>query len=451
MIDKKLKIGTGGGFLSPVIPRKQGVRGGQRTVPCLLLLLLMCVSLLTGCYYADSKADALSNKNFSLEQAALQATADQEDPAIQSMKEDPVWSDAESLKAMVISDLHYTLKQNQDHTLVPGIAEADRITDALLAEVIDRHPDVLIMTGDNTNTGNAEDVSALIAKLQKIKDSGIHLIITTGNHDFDLMDAAKYEAAYFPLLEPVDRDPASLSYTAVIKNTVFLAMDDHDEEVDWQGKFSPETFTWIQDMLEKYKDHTVIFLTHHNVLYGAGEENADTHLILNPELPEILRQGGVELVMSGHMHMQYITEKDDLWEILSGMPFAGRHLIGNLAVSGSRILYYAEPANLARYDPAAKEALDRLDQESSDYMSQIFSEILTDKGLKSYKKKRVMNLIEWFFYYYNAGTLADHRQEFLEDPSYELMLKAIQDTNYGPWVKMMIETTGRQGTVLCLP
>jgi hypothetical protein len=53
-------------------------------------------------------------------------------------------------------------------------------------------------------------------------------------------------------------------------------MDDHDEEIDWQGKFSPETLTWIQDMLEKYKDRTVIFLTHHNVLYGAGEENADT-------------------------------------------------------------------------------------------------------------------------------------------------------------------------------
>ena len=427
MIDKKLKNGAGGAFLSPVV-----------------LCLLLAMSLLTSCYYADSKEDSLSNKNFLLPQSA----SDQEDPQLQALQTDPVWSDADSLKAMVISDLHYTLKQNQDHTLVPGIAEADRITDALIAEVIDRHPDVLIMTGDNTNTGNAEDVSTLVEKLQKIKDSGIGLIITTGNHDFDLMDAAEYEAAYFPLLEPVDRDPASLSYTAIAKNVVFLAMDDHYEEIDWQGKFSPETLTWIQDMLEKYKDHTVIFLTHHNVLYGAGEENADTHLIQNPELPGLLREGGVKLVMSGHMHMQYITEKDGLWEILNGMPFAGSHLIGNLAVSGSRILYYAEPANLARYDPETKKALDQLDQESSDYMSQIFSEILTDKGLKSYKKKRVMNLIEWFFYYYNAGTLADHRQEFLDDPFYERMLKAIQDTNYGPWVKYMIETTEHSATRL---
>ena len=59
-----------------------------------------------------------------------------------------------------------------------------------------------------------------------------------------------------------------------------------------------------------------------------------------------------------------------------------------------------------------------------------------------------MNLIEWFFYYYNAGTLADHRQEFLDDPSYERMLKAIQDTNYGPWVKYMIETTEHSATRL---
>ena len=342
---------------------------------------------------------------------------------------------------MVLSDLHYTEKKDQDHTLVPGIAEADRITDALIAEVIDRHPDVLIMTGDHTNTGYAEDVSALVSKLQKIRDSGINIIMTTGNHDFDLMDAAEYEDFYFTLLDPVDRDPASLSYTAIIKDVVFLAMDDHDEEIDWQGSFSPETLRWLSSMLDKYKDHTVIFLSHHNVLYGFEEEHPENHLIQNPELPQLLRKGGVKLAMTGHMHFQYITQQDGLWEVLSGMPFSGSHLIGNLAVGKNKIIYYAEPANLALYDRSVKEDLDRLDQESSEYMNQIFSEVLTSEGLKAYKKKRVMNLINWYLYYYDAGTLADHKEEFTEDPSYNRMIKALWNHNYGPWMKAMIETT----------
>ena len=69
------------------------------------------------------------------------------------LKDDPIWADPQSVKAMIISDLHYTEYKEVDPVLVPGIALAGEITDTIAAEVIDRHPDVLIMTGDNTNSG----------------------------------------------------------------------------------------------------------------------------------------------------------------------------------------------------------------------------------------------------------------------------------------------------------
>lgn len=402
-------------------------------------MVLAIVNCLAGCYYFNDDAQFLSYHDPS--EAAAASSAAQEDPEMLALQADPLWSDAESLKAMVISDLHYTEDDDPDHTLVPGIAEAERLTDAIIAQVIDRHPDVLIMTGDNTNSGKAADVAGLVTKLQKIRDQGISIIMTTGNHDFDLMDAGAYEAAYYPLLDPVDRDPASLSYTAIIKNVVFLAMDDHDEKIDWQGAFSVETLQWIEDMLEKYRDHTVIFLTHHNVLYSYGQDHDYTHLIQNPELSGLLKEGGVRLAMSGHMHMQYITQEDGLWEILSGMPFSGDHLIGNLAVDKNRIIYYAEPLDIAAYDSKLKAELDRLDQEYSDYMDQVFAEILDQEELRGLKRRRVMNLIGWFWHYHNEGTLAEHRLEFTEDPSYERMIRVLWNYNYGPWMKNMIETT----------
>ncbi len=377
------------------------------------------------------------------------------------LSNDPLWDDPDALTALIISDLHYTECREIDPLLVPGIAQAPGITDAIVDEVIARHPDVFIMTGDNTNSGYDRDVAGLLPKLQKIKDSGVPLIITTGNHDFDLMDAPTFEAAYFGLIDPVDRDPASLSYTAIVKDVVFLAMDDNATNQGVSGAFSPETMEWLAGVLSKYRSRPIVFLSHHNVLYGYGQEGSASHLIQNPELPQLLRDGGVKLALTGHMHYQYVSQQAGLWEILSAMPFSGGHLIGNLAVgkttagddtavkdpagednAGSyRILYYAEPIDFATYGGEVKDELDRLDRESAEYMDEVFSQLLEQKRIHGTKKKKVLELIGRYFDYFYAGTLAEHAKEIKEDPSYERMIKALWDYNYGPWMQLTVETT----------
>ena len=129
--------------------------------------------------------------------------------------------------AVVISDLHYTTDPNANNVLVSGMALVDDITDAIIEEVIDRRPDAFILTGDNTNGGAEADVTALAGKLDRIRQAGIAVVMTTGNHDFNQTDAAFYEEQYFPLLPCVDRDAYSLSYTAVFGEVVLFAMDDN--------------------------------------------------------------------------------------------------------------------------------------------------------------------------------------------------------------------------------
>jgi len=210
------------------------------------ILLLLGMVFLSGCGFClHSGGSADSSSQDSLR--------DQEEF---SLRNNPIWSDEESMKAMVLSDLHYTENADANPSLVPGIALAEEITDAIVAEVIDRHPDVLIMMGDNTDSGKEKDVHDLVQKLQTIRDKGISIILTTGNHDFNHMNAEEFEEAYFGLLNPVDRDPDSLSYTAIVKDVVFLAMDDNSlynggEEIhedaengrdeDWisEGKLDP--------------------------------------------------------------------------------------------------------------------------------------------------------------------------------------------------------------------
>ena len=428
-----------------------------------LFLVILCLSLFAGCRGLGESGRTGA--------ASPESAAGSEAPEEPSTRNDPLWSDADSLKAMVISDLHYTEYKEVDPMIVPGIALAEEITDAIVAEVIDRHPDVFIMTGDNTNSGYAPDAAGLAAKLQKIRDAGIPLILTTGNHDLDLMSTEEFEQMYLGLLDPVDRDPASLSYTAIVKDVVFLAMDDNALNSGVQGEFADETMEWLGSILAKYRDHRIIFLSHHNVLYGYGEDDNGSHLIQNPELPQLLREGGVKLALTGHMHFQDVTEQDGLWEVLSGMPFSGKHLIGNLAVGRDRLVYYAEPIDFEKYGGAVKAAaagggsgkdsaadsgsgknsaagsgsmkdeLDRLDRESAEYMEQVFGELLDREGVRGSKKKKVLALISRYLQYYGEGTLAEHAQEIRDDPSCERMIKALWNYNYGPWMKAMIETT----------
>ena len=400
-----------------------------------LSLLLLVFSLFTGCGTYSSSAEPLSeNDNILQEEIAI--------------RDDPIWTDEKNLRAMIISDLHYTENRDANPAIVPGIALAEEITDVIAQEVIERHPDVLIMTGDNTDTGRAEDASGLRERLQKIRDNGIPIILTTGNHDFNHMTAGEFEDAYFGLLNPVDRDPDSLSYTAIVKNVVFLAMDDNYLYSGAHGEFSGQTLRWLSEMLEKYRNHTVIFLSHHNVLYGRERDGSGSNLIQNAELPDILKGGGVRLALTGHMHLQYITMQDGLWEILSGMPFSGGHLIGNLAVGTDRMLYYAEPIDIERYNSSIVEKLSSLDASSADHISQVFSKVLDKEGLRGRKRRRVQDLLDRFFLYYGQGTLSEHKRQLMEDPYYDQMIDALWDHNYGPWIKEMIETTKYSGGML---
>ena len=262
------------------------------------------------------------------------------------------------------------------------------------------------------------------------------------------MTAEEFEEAYFGLLNTVDRDPDSLSYTAIVKNVVFLAMDDNYLYSGAHGEFSGQTLRWLSEMLEKYRNHTVIFLSHHNVLYGRERDGSGSNLIQNAELPDILKGGGVRLALTGHMHLQYITMQDGLWEILSGMPFSGGHLIGNLAVGANRILYYAEPIDLERYNCSIVEELGSLDASSADHIRQVFSKVLDKEGLRGKKRRRVQDLIDRFFLYYGQGTLPEHKRQLMEDPYYDQMIGALWDHNYGPWVKEMIEKTKYSGRKL---
>ncbi|MDD6229433.1 MAG: hypothetical protein PUA95_01720, partial [Lactimicrobium massiliense] len=75
-------------------------------------------------------------------------------------------SDTTDFTAILSSDLHFTLDPDSASTVVPAEPYSREFMEAFVSQVIAEHPNVFILTGDNTNTGNPDDERALASILE---------------------------------------------------------------------------------------------------------------------------------------------------------------------------------------------------------------------------------------------------------------------------------------------
>lgn len=345
-----------------------------------------------------------------------------------------------SFHAVVTSDLHYTQNGGEVDSVVPGMAYVEDITDAVLAEVLAIHPDVLILTGDNTNGGNPEDEKALAGKLQKVVDAGIPVVMTTGNHDYNQSDMQVYAGNFDSLLMKEESDPASESYVAIVNDVVLLAMDDGAADQGQTGTFSKETMQWLKAMLKKYEGHKIIFLSHHNVLSAVKTADKESYRITNEELPGLLKKYNVQLVLSGHLHSASVLEDGKLHEIISSMPANGDHRLGFLDMEGDAVEYHSEVIDFEAYGiNGLKEDIAAADEQSWKNSENTFRQILDAKEYSEEETEGILACVRLFMQSYEEGILGDHAQEIQSDPYYGKMIEALQDKNYGPWMESVME------------
>src|ERR1035437_7545651 len=117
--------------------------------------------------------------------------------------EDSSKSVPETVKFMVISDIHYfdpslfTLPANAhfkgylaaDRKL---IIESSAILKNVLATVMTEKPDFLLVTGDLTKDGEKVSHQAVAALFKNLSDNGIKVLVIPGNHDVNNPAAASY-------------------------------------------------------------------------------------------------------------------------------------------------------------------------------------------------------------------------------------------------------------------
>lgn len=249
------------------------------------------------------------------------------------------------LKLITATDLHYLAPSLTDkgEFFTQMLAAADgkvtyyceELVEAFLAEVTEQKPDALILTGDLSFNGAVESHKALAEKLADVEAAGVPVYVLPGNHDVYNHYAARFQGDGYELVEPavagdfariyagfgfdeaIARDGDSISYVAQLdENTRLLMLDTNTLEKPCG--LSEATLAWVEQQLAAAQaaGQRVI---------AAGHQNLYKHTVFNfgyvigqgEALAALLRQYGVEVFLSGHLHTQHIMTLEGLTEIIS--------------------------------------------------------------------------------------------------------------------------------------
>ena len=356
-----------------------------------------------------------------------------------------------SLSAVVTSDLHLSTDPDVNAAIVPAMPYGKQTLEVIAAQTIDLKPDVLIITGDLTNSGIKKDMEALKKILEPVKDAGIRVVLTTGNHDFNNCTPEAFWDCYSSLLDVMETDSDSLSYITEIGNVRLFAMDDNSFDGGLSGTFSQKTMKWLESALKRAEKEgkTVLFLSHHSVIRKPAGDQSSSFQITNPDLVHLLETHQVHLCLSGHLHAQAIQHTGSLYEIISTMPLNNPHVIGTLKLHHQSLEYHTVPIGFEAYSGSAlAEAIRAADQIERESTMEIFASLLESEGLSGVRYEGVNRLLVRFFEAYAAGTLETAGEAIKADPYYPDLIEALNDHNYGPWIEAVLSDPPENGNEL---
>ena len=244
---------------------------------------------------------------------------------------------------------------------------SEEILSAFVDEVIAERPDALLLTGDLTFNGAVISHEALIEKLRCIKDTGVPVLVLTGNHDVYNTNAARFHGDSFTrvpsattelfaslytdfgLNEALAVDDDSLSYVYPLNASTRVLMLDLNTAHDFCG-ISEQTLSWVERQLKDARDAGISVL-------AAGHQNLFQHSIFRggyvisrtDALAELFRAYKVPLYLSGHMHIQHILEEDGLTEIATSALSSYPCQYGVLSADDTEIRYTARRLDMAAW------------------------------------------------------------------------------------------------------
>jgi 3',5'-cyclic AMP phosphodiesterase CpdA len=230
----------------------------------------------------------------------------------------------------IISDLHIALPQTiWEH---PGRFHLVEVSipalEFVLNELDQLNLDFLLIPGDLTQHGEPENHRWLADRLSKLPYPAY---VIPGNHDLveksatDRAIGADEFAGYY---QKFGYNSDRLYYSQTLLpgvrliglNSIFF--DDKGKQIS-MGRIDDEQLNWLQKTLAGAAGEMVMVMVHHNVIEHLPGQTLSPmgrrYMLQNAsELLGILQKSGVQLLFTGHLHIQDVAQHQGISEITTG-------------------------------------------------------------------------------------------------------------------------------------
>lgn len=235
-------------------------------------------------------------------------------------------TDGDELVITVANDLHFNLKQSKQEVYKGNSINADfahvgnatrlpheaaAIVVSFLEKAAENESDYLLIPGDITDAGSAEEVAAITAMFREFeRTSGKEIFVVPGNHDVLKRSKAQFMTDYaeFGYNQAVEVDSKSASYTVDLNDEYRLIAIDSTNEGDGQHTVFEERLQWIAEQGEKAKadGKKLIGMHHHNFLQHmivADIVHPNSVVMAKSQsAAEVYAKAGIKYVFTAHTH-----------------------------------------------------------------------------------------------------------------------------------------------------
>ena len=193
----------------------------------------------------------------------------------------------------------------------------------------DKETDIIIIPGDLTKNGEKESHKSFVKELYKLKESGKRIFVITAGHDYN--DSAyvlqgdgrvPVEGTDFNDLCEMYRDfgygdalaidEPTHSYVAEVSKGIRMIAICCDSKNQPKGAMDERLTAWIKEQIDKAKKENccVFAICHYPIIPSvpAFDLVGDAKIKEWQKVASFLADNGVELVLTGHMHIQSINE-----------------------------------------------------------------------------------------------------------------------------------------------
>ncbi|MBN2168596.1 MAG: metallophosphoesterase [Actinobacteria bacterium] len=162
--------------------------------------------------------------------------------------------------------------------------------EAVILEINEFHPDIVVVCGDITNDGFKQEYGHAKQYLERIECG--NKIITPGNHDSRNVGYVHFEDLFGPR--------NSVMY---LPGLTIVALDSSEPDLD-EGRLGRQNYRWIIEKLSRAGDFKIVTLHHHLIpIPGTGRER---NIIEDAgDFLELLADHGIDLVLCGHKHVPH--------------------------------------------------------------------------------------------------------------------------------------------------